>query len=199
MTVTIEETAVAPLKAGDRVKVADEAFSTEGFRATVQGQEGNLDFIASAGWYVITDEGRGSYVAPKYLTKVLRSDELQAEINRLQAEVTRLTAERDAKATALTAFQDSTRDALISAAESAEGVYGSGAPEPFDELLNALNLDPRDRDFDIRVDFDGSFYVTISATSLDAAVESVDSDYVREYVSNNLYGDWLDDVRADEN
>lgn len=195
MTETVVETASVALVAGDRVKIAEQARDAAGYNVPerVLGKVGKLDFLdASVGWYVRPEDGeRGAYVGTEYLTKLTEADELRAEIERLTKLVATVTTQRD---TVLSEFQDRARTAIVSAAES---TYNDA--DEFDDLLSTLDLEGRLREFNVRVDFQSSFYTTVEATSLSAALgEAGSSDFVRDWVRNNPDGDWLDNVDADE-
>ena len=200
MSEAVTETAPVVLMAGDRVKVATgNVYDATGsfVRSSILGKVGKLDFLDSySGWYVRPEDGSlSAYVGAQFLTKVDEASELRAEVEKLTAEVARLTTARDAQATALAAFKNSTRIVLVREAEESAS-YGTDDTN-YDSLLSELDLDGRERDFDLRVNFEGSFDVTITATSLDAAIgEASDYDYVREYVRDNNDGNWLDNVEA---
>lgn len=195
----VETKTETTLFAGDRVKVATNAFDGAGYAvpSRILGSVGKLDFLDGySGWYVLPEDGRtGAYVAAQYLTKFTETDELRGQVEKLTAEVAKLTVARDEQTVALDQFKTAVRNALVDKAESS---YTDDA-EPFDDLLATLDLEPRVRDFNVRVDLEGSFYTTIEATSLDEALSKAqDYGFVREYIAENIDGDWLDSTGAEE-
>jgi hypothetical protein len=213
MTETAVETST--LATGDLAKVKeypkDAAGNEIGDRLT--GQTVRLDFLDSySGWFVRPVNGEiGGYVGPQYLNKIRSMDgtylpatdaaaeeaaKLREENNRLTLAVNELTAKSESFERALSAFKEATRNALVSKAESADQDYEA---EVFDNLLDTLDLPEREREFELRVRFDGSFYVTVTATSLDSAISQAEKfQFVRDYFDNNPEGSWLDTVEAED-
>lgn len=205
MTETVNETTTAPepvtFREGDRVKVAGSAFDGAGYATPtrVLGKVAKLaEFDYYSGWYVVPEGGStGGYVSPKYLTPFTETDELRERITTLETAVATATARVDAQTDALATFQARVREALVAKADDVD----DDDAEPFDDLLDTLGLDPRVREFSVRVEVRGSYFTTVEATSLDAAIQQArEFSAVREYLSEdyNMQSGWLDDVEADE-
>lgn len=167
MTVTATETQL--LKAGDMVRVSDDA-------PYLAGRVGKLDILDTfSGWLVRpTMGGYAEYVQPRYLTLVTITDEKVAE---LEATLATLTSERDAARTQLYEFKVRVREVLDQYAQDDTDLY-----EPFNEVLETLGLEELEQDFDVSVSFRGSYNTTVRATSESNAREQISNSAIAEYV-----------------
>lgn len=186
---------------GDRVRIADRANDGTGYGvpSDIQGQVGVLQSLDSYyGWAVKMDStGRTYYVGPQYLTKVSDAEvKLLDQIARLTGEVETLTAARDTQAKALDTFKLTVRNTLV---RKAENTY-NGDEETYDDLLSDFGLEGRERDFEISVEFRGSYTTTITATSLNDAYDIAGSkDAVVEYLADSESARYaLDDIETEE-
>lgn len=199
MSVTAVETVA--LMSGDTVRVSVDAEDRSGNAALdARGKQATLDYLDGySGWFVRPIDGSyGTFVAAEYLTKVTEADTLREQVDVLTAKLAEMTraaeALREAPRAELSAFQAKVEQAISGAADDDDG----DSDNLLNGVLESLGLDLLTREYEITVRFNGSYSVTVNATSEDNATEQVDKDDVVEYLTDSGSLSYaIDDVSAE--
>ena len=188
--VVIEPEPQPEFQPGDTVRVSDAAVGSRGYSSGARGQVGKLDFFDSYdGWYVRPqDGGYGDYVAAEHLTKLSETEVLQAEVTRLTdlLAVSRQAIEdtRSLMRQQFDQFEAWKANLQQVAFEAAERNDLCGV---FDQVMEEVGLEGREREIEVRVTFEGSTYVTVMATSVDNARDEITESVLLEAMKDQPY------------
>lgn len=209
----VEATETPAFHAGEHVNVSEVAVDGRGYSSgSVRGTVAVLDFFDSyEGWYVRPIDGAyGAYVDVSHLTHVSEADMLRATIATLESNLATAQQQRTEALDALTLSRQQSRDALARTLEgfetwkqnlqavAYEAAQENSLCQVFDDVMERVGLEGRERAIDVSVDFNGSTTITVHATSTQRARDMIDRDSILDRIRNgSAYGASIDDWTTD--